>query len=111
MQKKEFIIEDPTGLHARPAAMLVELAGKFDARVTINFDGMEINAKSIISVLSLGLGAGDSFQLIVEGSEEKEAIVELTNFVEKNLRRRRGKLDDIIRQDLKEINSQGGTGG
>lgn len=85
MLKKEFGINTTTGLHARPASLLVDTADKYKAKVNIDFNDKTANAKSIISVLSLGLGKGDKFTLVVEGPDETEVMEELTEFIEQNL--------------------------
>lgn len=81
MKKKKFLIKNPIGLHARPAANLVDITNKYRAKIKISFGDMEINAKSIISVLSLGLGRGDEFTLIVEGPNEEKAMQHLEDFI------------------------------
>ncbi len=85
MREKEFSINTVTGLHARPAALLVDIADKYEARVNIVFNDTTANAKSIISVLSLGLGKGDRFVLVTDGSDEANAMENLTEFIEQNL--------------------------
>ncbi|MTI60531.1 HPr family phosphocarrier protein [Iocasia frigidifontis] len=82
MLKKEVIIKNKTGLHARPAAVFVEAADRFESDVEIIFDGIAVNAKSIIGVLSLGIGKGDQITLVTEGSDEKEALEYLIEIIE-----------------------------
>ncbi|AZO96501.1 HPr family phosphocarrier protein [Halocella sp. SP3-1] len=84
MLKKEVIIKNKTGLHARPAAVFVEAADRFESDVEIIFDGIAVNAKSIIGVLSLGIGKGDQITLVTEGSDEKEALEYLIEIIEKS---------------------------
>lgn len=78
MIEKELIIKNKTGLHARPAAVFVETADKYQAEVELIFEGINVNAKSIIGVLSLGIGKGDKILLKISGEEEKEAADALT---------------------------------
>ncbi|MFW6238847.1 MAG: HPr family phosphocarrier protein [Halanaerobiales bacterium] len=85
MQKRQFLIKNSIGLHARPAAIFVDIAGKFASEVNVCFGEKEVNGKSIISVLSLGLGKGDIFILQISGEDEGKAMEELTTFIEENL--------------------------
>ena len=85
MLKKELVVRAATGLHARPAANFVELASRYDSEIKVHFGDKEVNAKSIISVLSLGLGQGESFVLTVEGPDEKEALTELEKYIQEEL--------------------------
>lgn len=70
------------GLHARPAALFVQIANKFDSAVTLEKDGELIDGKSIIAILSLGLNHGGMVKLVVEGLDAKEAFGELKKFLE-----------------------------
>ncbi|MFW6237653.1 MAG: HPr family phosphocarrier protein [Halanaerobiales bacterium] len=85
MLERVFLVKNSIGLHARPAALFVDIAGKFTSEINICFGEKEINGKSIISVLSLGLGKGDCFLLQIKGKDEKKAMKELTSFIEENL--------------------------
>jgi phosphocarrier protein HPr len=62
------------GIHTRPAAVLVKTAAKFASDFLIIKDGMEINGKSIIGVMSLAAEEGAELTVRVEGSDEKEAF-------------------------------------
>ncbi len=82
MIKKRVMIENRTGLHARPAAVFVEIADRYEAEVNLTFDGVTINAKSIIGVLSLGIGKGDEVTISVDGVDENEALEALIKVIE-----------------------------
>lgn len=82
MIEKEIVIKNETGLHARPAAIFVETADRFSSEVELEFDGIVINAKSIIGVLSLGIGKGDKVLLKIDGDDELEAMDKLLEMVE-----------------------------
>ncbi|MFW5982082.1 MAG: HPr family phosphocarrier protein [Halanaerobiaceae bacterium] len=82
MIEKEIVIKNETGLHARPAAIFVETADRFSSEVELEFDGIVINAKSIIGVLSLGIGKGDKVLLRIDGNDELEAMDKLLEMVE-----------------------------
>ncbi len=63
MAKKEFVVIDPAGFHARPATALVQEASKHACDVNIIYEGNSVNAKSIMGVMSLGIGSGQTFEL------------------------------------------------
>lgn len=68
------VVTNPQGLHARPAYLLVELAGKFQSRVELIKDGEAVDGKSILSILSLGAGEGTSLELVTCGVDAQEAL-------------------------------------
>lgn len=69
----EIIIENPHGLHARPAAQFVQTAGRYNSHVELEKDGQLIDGKSIMGILSLGLECKSQIVLRVDGSDEEEA--------------------------------------
>ena len=73
-------VRNEVGLHARPAAIFVQSAGKFRSRITIRnvkSGGQPVNAKSILHVLTLGVGQGDEVELLIEGEDEANAAASL----------------------------------
>ncbi|KIL49995.1 HPr family phosphocarrier protein [Jeotgalibacillus soli] len=84
MKQKDVQINLKTGLQARPAALFVQEATRFKSDVFIEKDGKKVNAKSIMGLMSLALGAGTTFTLITEGSDEEGALQTLSEFVEDN---------------------------
>lgn len=70
------------GLHARPASIFVKTANKFKSSITIIHGADVANAKSIINIMSLGLSKNEEIKIIVEGTDEKEAIEALKLLVE-----------------------------
>ena len=74
MEKKEFHIIAETGIHARPATMLVQAASKFSSDINIEFSGKSVNLKSIMGVMSLGVGQGADVTISAEGADEADAI-------------------------------------
>ncbi len=74
MVEAEVQIRNRAGLHTRPAATLVKLAAKFRSEFYINKDGMEINGKSIIGVMTLAAECGSKLVLQFEGPDEQEAL-------------------------------------
>ncbi|WP_432402306.1 HPr family phosphocarrier protein [Wukongibacter sp. M2B1] len=73
-----------SGLHARPAAILVKTAAQFNSAINIEFNGSSLNAKSIMNILSLGLKKGDEMKIIVNGEDEEEAMETLVKLIESN---------------------------
>ena len=77
MKQIELVIQNETGLHARPAKVLVNLAKQFKSNITIEHKGKRANAKSMVSVLTLGAVCGSDITVQAEGVDEEKAIVEL----------------------------------
>ena len=82
MAEKTVVIKNETGLHARPAASLVQFVKNYPGEVTIIKDEKEANAKSIFNVMSLGIAKGTEIKLVVEGDDEEKFADELVEFVE-----------------------------
>jgi len=73
MIEREVTIKNRSGLHTRPAASLVKSAARFKSEFFIYKDGMEINGKSIIGVMTLAAEQGSKLLLKFEGPDEEEA--------------------------------------
>jgi phosphocarrier protein HPr len=83
MVAKEVTITNETGLHARPAQKFVQLAGKFHSHVTIAKDvDRESDAKSILGVMSLGIGKNTTVTIKADGEDEQEAVQALVELIE-----------------------------
>ena len=83
MEKKSVTITNKEGLHARPASVFVKEAGKFKSKITISkCGGKEGNAKSILSVLSLGIDSGSTIEICTEGDDEVQAAQALSDLIE-----------------------------
>ena len=78
-------VRNPSGLHARPAAMFVRTAAGFTSKITLeNLDrdgGAPIDAKSIIAVMSSGVSKGHTIRVTAEGADEDAAIETLEAFI------------------------------
>jgi phosphocarrier protein HPr len=84
MLSEEFIIKNKVGLHARPAAIFVQTAVKFKSKITVEKDGKEVNAKSIMGVLSLGAEKDSKVVIKIEGEDEQEAMQAFKNLIDSN---------------------------
>ena len=78
---KELTIINRSGLHARPAAMFVTTASRFDSDIFVEKNGERMNGKSIIGLLVLGVGPGSTVTPHVKGVDASEAITELEALV------------------------------
>jgi phosphocarrier protein len=79
--KKELIVRNGQGLHARPAALFVQIANKFDSRITVRRDEEEVNGKSIMGILMLGAEKGSSIIIEADGSDAEQALAELEKLI------------------------------
>lgn len=72
-------LQNDEGLHARPAGILAKAASQYQSKIELKAKGVTKNAKSIMSILSLGLEKGDEIQILADGADESEAIQNLQN--------------------------------
>ncbi|WP_020008794.1 phosphocarrier protein HPr [Salinicoccus albus] len=83
MEQKSYLITDETGIHARPATILVQTASKYDSDIQLEFNAKKVNLKSIMGVMSLGVGKDSEVTVHVEGKDEAEAIEAITETLSK----------------------------
>ena len=81
-QVRTFMIVNALGLHARAAAQLVQTANRFRSEVQVEKDGMEVNGKSIMGVLTLAAGKGAQITVSVEGDDSEPALLALAKVIE-----------------------------
>jgi phosphocarrier protein HPr len=82
MIQTEAVVKDPTGLHARPAALFAQSAKAFASKVTIGFGGREADAKSVMSVMALGIKCESTIELSADGPDEQNAVEKLKSMLE-----------------------------
>jgi len=82
MIEKIVTIKNKAGMHTRPAATIVKLAAKYKCEFFISRDGMNINGKSIIGVMTLAAEEGAELTLSFDGADEEEAAKEIVDFFE-----------------------------
>jgi len=80
--EKTLKIENEEGLHARPAGVFVKKASEFRSQVFVKANETKVNAKSIMSLMTLGLEKNAEMTIITEGDDEKEALEALSALVE-----------------------------
>jgi phosphocarrier protein HPr len=82
--RKEVKVINHLGVHARPAAMLVQTATKFSCEVQLHKGDLRVNAKSIMGVMMLAAEMGSTIVIIASGEDEKEAVKALAQlFIDK----------------------------
>ena len=80
-QTKDLIIQNKSGIHARPAAMFVKVANRFGSDIFVEKDGEKINGKSIMGLMMLAAGPGSKVTVLSKGSDADAAIAELEALV------------------------------
>ncbi|MDL2292157.1 HPr family phosphocarrier protein [Acholeplasma sp. OttesenSCG-928-E16] len=79
--ERNFIITAEYGLHARPATKMVNKAMMFDADLLLKAKGQVVNLKSVMGVMSLGIYKGENISIIANGTDEIEALDEMTAYL------------------------------
>ena len=88
MQTVELTLRNASGLHARPAALFIQAAAKFASKITVeNLDRatQPVDAKSILMVLTIGVGRGQRVRVTADGPDEAEAIATLESAIRAGL--------------------------
>ncbi len=81
MLKETIVVGLKSGLEARPAALFVQIASKYESHISILLTDKQVNAKSIMGMMSLGAIKGQEITLLVDGEDEEEAMKALINFM------------------------------
>ena len=74
MLQRGYKVIDETGIHARPATLLVQAASKFESNVELEYNGRKVNLKSIMGVMSLGVGKDAEIVIYADGADEEAAL-------------------------------------
>jgi phosphocarrier protein HPr len=77
MIKKTLTITNPKGIHARPSALLVQCAGKYQSSINMENRGVSANAKNIMEIISLGARYQDQLEVCCDGPDEAQAMSEI----------------------------------
>ncbi|MBL7070764.1 MAG: HPr family phosphocarrier protein [Candidatus Omnitrophica bacterium] len=104
--EKKVVINNRMGLHARPAAMFVQIANKFDCDIMIKRGNQKVNGKSIMGILTLAANKGAKVLLRAEGPDSEVAIAKLEKLLS-------GELDDVLFKEIiprtkKDVSRKGG---
>jgi phosphocarrier protein len=79
--KKRLIVKNKQGLHARPAALFVQVANKFDSRISVTRDDETVNGKSIMGILMLGAEKDSAIFIEADGEDAHSAVEELERII------------------------------
>lgn len=82
METQTVVLRNPSGLHARPAASFSQTAKQFKSKVRIDANGRTVNGRSVVSILTAGIGTNTEIVLSTDGEDEKEALAALVALVE-----------------------------
>lgn len=81
MTKRPITIQIPSGLEARPVALLVQVASQYVSQIHVEVDGKRVNAKSIMGMMTLGLESGEQITVEADGVDEEAAIQEIEKYL------------------------------
>ena len=79
--EKKLVIHNEQGLHARPAALFVQIANKYESDVIVKKGKQEVNGKSIMGLMTLAAEKGSLIRLRIDGPDAKEALQELERII------------------------------
>ena len=86
MKQFQFTVQDPLGIHARPAGLFAKLAKEYkDTVITITKDGSTVKASQLMKLMGLAVKQGSEVTVAAEGPTEDEAISAMRKFFEENL--------------------------
>lgn len=83
MAEKTYEIIEETGIHARPATLIVREAGKFNSNIELEYNGKTVNLKSIMGIMSLGIGKNAVIKIKANGTDENEAMNAIDELMKK----------------------------
>ncbi len=92
--ERTVVINNPQGLHARPAEMFARLASQFESEIRVSRDHQPVDAKSILHVLTLGAAQGTELTLSAEGADAQDALEALVRLVDSDFA-----TDETMRQE------------
>lgn len=85
MKAQTFTITAETGVHARPATLLVNRAGQYSSDIEVSYRDKKVNLKSIMGVMSLGIPKGAEIEVTFDGSDEEEALEGISKVIREHL--------------------------
>lgn len=81
--EKTFKVTADSGIHARPATLLVNVAGKFNSDLNLEYNGKTVNLKSIMGVMSLGIQQGTEIKISAAGDDAEKALAAIEDTMKK----------------------------
>lgn len=81
MQEKRLVIQNRAGLHARPAALFVQTANKFESQIMVVRGDQKVNGKSIMGIMMLAAGKGTRIRIAATGVDERAALERLEELI------------------------------
>jgi len=81
MIKKPITIQIPSGLEARPVALLVQVASQYESQIHVEVEGKRVNAKSIMGMMTLGLETGEKVVVEANGADEEAAMSDIEKYL------------------------------
>ncbi len=81
MMRKPIKIQIPSGLEARPVALLVQVASQYESQIHVEVEGKRVNAKSIMGMMTLGLESGEEILVEASGADEEVAVQEIEKYL------------------------------
>jgi phosphocarrier protein len=81
--RREFVVINKLGIHARPAAMFVKIANRFSCTILVEKDGEVVNGKSIMGLMMLAAGPGSTLTVNCEGDDCQEALAEIEALIKR----------------------------
>ena len=80
---KQFQVSNKLGIHARPAALFVKTANRFDCEIFVEKDGEKVNGKSIMGLMMLAAGPGSKLTVHAQGREASQALAEIETLIKR----------------------------
>jgi phosphocarrier protein HPr len=80
---RELVVSNKLGVHARPAAMFVKIASRYEADIFVEKDGERVNGKSIMGLMMLAAGPGSKLKVIADGGDAQAAVNELDSLLKR----------------------------
>ncbi|MBP5304347.1 MAG: HPr family phosphocarrier protein [Lachnospiraceae bacterium] len=84
MLAKNIVINIPSGLEARPVALLVQVASRYESAIYVETGDKKVNAKSIMGMMSMGLQSGDEVTITANGEDEEVAMENIEKYLTGN---------------------------
>lgn len=85
MKEVKYKIQDPAGIHTRPAGELIKVIKEFESSITITKDDKTVDAKRILGVMGLAVKQGQEIIIRAEGADEEQAIAVIEKYLQENL--------------------------